>query len=346
MITLLTYPPTGSGYLVGRDDWIRNLLIHELVHIVHLDMTEGFPDIVRTIFGSIGKFGGIVPVWFSEGLATWAETAFTSGGRGRSRLLRYETDRKLLDGDFCRTIDCLDSPGVYPRGSTAYWVGWRFLSFLEERKEGTLRCLVKTNSGKVPFFFYQAFHECTGRSAPENFADFLSSLRRHYAGEWRAPPLFEAVELPDGGEGIEFQRGMVVDGNRAYYADDDDGRSFLNEFDLGSLGHSRVRVEENVHALLGQGRGGILFSVTRHAPSSNAAISGSSRGRGCNLATLARCSTMSLISGGKRTISPTGTTVGASISKDAIRPWSSSKSLKTSSRPLSPVGRSSLNRYL
>ena len=268
VITLLTHPPTGSHYLVNRDDWIRALLIHELVHIIHMDTTNGAPDVVRKVFGSLGKFGGIVPVWFAEGLATWAETKFTLGGRGRRRLLRYETDRLLLDGNFCRSIDCLDDPGIYPRGSAPYWVGWRFLSFLEDRREGALRCLVLSNSRKIPFFLNWAFKECTGKSAADNFGDFLSSVEgRHGGRRWEPPSSFEPIVLPDQGEGIRFQQGMAFYDDRLYYVDDDEGRSFINELALGPKRHRRFRVEENVYALLDAGREGLSFSVIRHSPS-------------------------------------------------------------------------------
>ena len=170
IIQLYPYPPTGVQYLVDRQDWIHNLVIHELVHIVHLDRAEGFNRVLTVLFGTFGKiFVMISPRWFLEGVATWAETDLTQGGRGRNRLLNYEIDRILLGPDSCSSIDCLDDPGVYPYGSTSYWVGQKFLTFLENQREGTMRCMVSAMSGSLFRTLNYAFRICAGQDASSAF---------------------------------------------------------------------------------------------------------------------------------------------------------------------------------
>jgi hypothetical protein len=180
IIVLNMFPPSGSEHLVTSDDWLQGLVLHELVHIVHMDRTEGFLDTITSIFGSIGKFGGVVPRWFSEGLATWAETHFTKGGRLRNDGLVAQAKYFLAQDNFCHSIDCLDAPGEYPYGNFSYWVGGLFLDYLESLKAGTLACIVQENSDNIPFFLRDAIEGCTGRrlNVEGLFAEFRENLLR------------------------------------------------------------------------------------------------------------------------------------------------------------------------
>ena len=270
IIVLYTSPPTGAHYLVNRDDWIRGIIIHELTHIVHMDMTEGILEGIETFFGTIGKLGGVVPLWFSEGLATWAETAFSAGGRGRNPLLRYEVHQKILSGNFCHSIDCLDNPGVYPYGSTAYWFGWRFLTFLENKREGTLRCFVKSNARKLPFFLNSVFRQCTGRNIQENFQYFLTSLKEKYVGQKeKHRNLFEKISLPFKGDGVVFQKGIRTKKGLFYYVSDDQKRHFMNVYDPKSEEHYSFRIKENIFSLLSTHEDDLFFSTFRQRPDMN-----------------------------------------------------------------------------
>ena len=270
VITLFHYPPTGKHYLSGRDDWVRILVVHELAHIIHMDMTTGFLGEIESLFGTIGKWGGIVPNWFAEGLATWAETRFTDGGRGRARMLRWEVDRAILNGQACPSLDCLDNPGVYPHLSNPYWMGWRFLDFLEKKSEGTLSCLVRVNSGKLPFFLNSSFEECTGLGAKVNYNLFLSAVRDQYAGNKIArgrDKFFRRINLPHRGQGIHFQRGLIVGNGALHFVSDDKGRHFINTLNIASGAHDFLPVGENVQSLLSYGNGGLFLSTTRHKAS-------------------------------------------------------------------------------
>jgi hypothetical protein len=183
LIELNSFPPLGTSHLVTGGDWIRGLVLHELIHIVHMDQTDGLLNIIRSVFGSVGKLGGVVPRWFAEGIAVWGETYFTRGGRLRHQGMRTEFLERLKDPLFCQTVDCLDQPGQYPYGQYPYWVGGMFLSYWEHIKPGAIRCFVKRNARKIPFFLNPAFRECVGQNAEESFAIFreatLKDLEQH-----------------------------------------------------------------------------------------------------------------------------------------------------------------------
>jgi hypothetical protein len=172
LVGLFEHPPIGEEALTIHAQYQRALIIHELIHILHMDQTRGILADIRTFFGAVGKLGGVTPRWFSEGVATWGESAFTSGGRLQSPLLTYQLKRAYLDPDFCPQIDCLDNPGVYPYGHLPYWVGAHFLAHLESQKPGVIACLVRENSRRLPFFLNASFRACTGKRAQELFAEF------------------------------------------------------------------------------------------------------------------------------------------------------------------------------
>ena len=178
IVTIITFPPLGSSFLLGEDDPVKNLVIHELAHIVHLDQTGGVNRVLSRIFGSTGKLmPSAVPRWFSEGLATWAETRFTRGGRLRSAGVIWQLERSLLDPGFCSDISCLDSPGSFPYGSNSYWMGADFLTWIEDKKEGSVKCLVRENADNLAFFLNHAFVDCTGKSAGKLFIEYRKERR-------------------------------------------------------------------------------------------------------------------------------------------------------------------------
>lgn len=220
-VTLNLQPPVGEAHLVSNPNFMRALVIHELAHVLHMDQTRGFPKTVRSIFGAIGKWNGVVPRWFSEGIGVWAETHYTQGGRLRSRELEHELKNALSRPGFCQSLDCLDDPGVYPYGSLPYWMGAFFIQAIEEQKPGTITCLLKDNSRSLPFFLDDAFKLCTGQSSHTLFARFLAQFKKEKQGQVTGP-FKEAT--PFEGSPL-FQNGAVLLKNRFFvleHLDEDD----------------------------------------------------------------------------------------------------------------------------
>jgi len=75
----------------GQDDyaqpWADQLMLHEFRHVVQYSkINHGFTKALSYIFGqqiTAGVIGTFVPLWFVEGDAVYAETAFSNSGRGR-----------------------------------------------------------------------------------------------------------------------------------------------------------------------------------------------------------------------------------------------------------------------
>jgi len=75
--------PIGIGHY---DDFRYNVLLHEYVHILDLDMLEGLWDYLRMAIGRFFTPNMLCPNWMVEGYATFMETEMTAGGRGRDPL--------------------------------------------------------------------------------------------------------------------------------------------------------------------------------------------------------------------------------------------------------------------
>lgn len=75
------YPVPGSAST--NEEWLPNLLIHEMRHVAQFDKMTG--KFKKPFFEQLGLalFGIHVPSWFFEGDAVEIETRLTSGGRGR-----------------------------------------------------------------------------------------------------------------------------------------------------------------------------------------------------------------------------------------------------------------------
>ena len=235
IINLYNFPPFAKGPLSGGRDWIKVLVIHELTHIIHMDRTTGFLRGLTAIFGSIGKLGGVVPRWFAEGIATWAETTFTGEGRLRDPRYFRSFAQVFLRKNSCRTIDCLDAPKHFPYQSYAYWAGTYFIDYLERKKSGTVRCLVERNSNTLPFFLNSAFKKCTGTTAQDQFAKFIDELedsqkeKSDVAKNYGLKPLGRVLGT------INWSKGTVLDGDYFYFVKSYRRRQYVGRLNLATL---------------------------------------------------------------------------------------------------------------
>ncbi len=90
---LFTTPPQDNY----SQDWLDQLAVHELRHVVQIDkLDQGITKVCRIIFGEqiVGGISGYLPRWFLEGDAVATETALTNTGRGRSA--SFEMEMKAL----------------------------------------------------------------------------------------------------------------------------------------------------------------------------------------------------------------------------------------------------------
>lgn len=122
-ITILAFPPPAHSDLGDYDDWLRLLVFHEYAHIVHLDNADEVPEAFNTLFGKILKPNQSLPRWFTEGLATWVETATTGGGRVGSSRFEMVLRAGALADELLSIEQLTGAPLVLPRGTSWYLYG-------------------------------------------------------------------------------------------------------------------------------------------------------------------------------------------------------------------------------
>lgn len=242
VINLYNFPPSNDEHLIVLEDWMRGLVFHEYTHITHLDQTAGYLDVGRKIFGTIAKVpASIVPRWFTEGIAVWSESHLIDGGRLHNPLFRKELLVQFLRKEYCETIDCLDAPGVYPGGQLAYWAGSHFIEYIENKKAGTVKCMVEANSRNVPLLLNDVFKQCTGMTAQPLFAEFRENFIKNQ------PPITPESEawgdkISNAFGSDNLQKGIILDGNILFKVEQERQREALVSYDL----------QENVNMMVSQ----------------------------------------------------------------------------------------------
>ncbi len=179
----LTGPP-GRGSLGDYDDWLRGLIIHEYVHILHIDTIDGLPAILNEILGKRASPNQLLPRWFTEGMATYHESARTGGGRVRSSLFHMYLRTAYLDGNFFDLGTLTGLPYDWPRGAAPYLYGSHFLAYVAEtRGEEFFRAFNHKYGGRyIPYSMNITAREVVGEDFEQLYAEWFA----HIAGTYEA----------------------------------------------------------------------------------------------------------------------------------------------------------------
>lgn len=178
-IMAYSVPASEHDSLSEAGDWARELVTHELTHILQLEPASGFYTFLRPVFGSIVTPNLLTPAWWKEGMAVEMETQFTSRGRLRSTfqdatVRSFVLEDKLKDESLPRANEVLPS---WPYGSRPYLFGSLFFSQLNfDTKDIKSSGLLSSRQGeRVPYFIEEPLHELTGRSYEMQYKAALNS---------------------------------------------------------------------------------------------------------------------------------------------------------------------------
>ena len=132
-IVLYTVPPDAGSTLGNHQNWMWALFVHEYTHILQIDMVDGLPLVLRYALGRLISPNSVLPKWLTEGYATYLETLFTRGGRGRSTTTETLLRVAALSGTLPR-IDEADGFGQrWPGKQSRYLYGASFHLYVAER---------------------------------------------------------------------------------------------------------------------------------------------------------------------------------------------------------------------
>lgn len=184
-IVVYAQPPISEPSLSLHDDWLGQLIIHELVHVFHLDYAEGIWSSLRHVLGrSPYLFPAIFsPGWLIEGLATYYESAFTRGGRIRGSTYDMMLRAAVLQDSFFG-IDAVSlDPITWPGGTARYIYGGLFLDYLADRHgDDRVPKFLRDLGGEIiPYRLDAAAQRTFGAPLTELWRSWEDSLRTSHA---------------------------------------------------------------------------------------------------------------------------------------------------------------------
>ena len=188
-IELFVTAPTDHFLGSRAESWLKILLTHELTHYVHASMDTGFFYTLSRVFGADAKGAhfAFLPGWMIEGPSTYNETAFTSGGRGRSPLFEMYSKAPVEDGRLF-SLEQAAYGSAFPPPGRIYVGGYLLVDFLETTYgDDAFRRIMDRYLG-FPFFGpWSAIQGATGKSASAVFADLKTYLEGKYRQDAAVP---------------------------------------------------------------------------------------------------------------------------------------------------------------
>jgi Tol biopolymer transport system component len=156
VITIYVTAPTEISGLEDYDDWLVNVIAHELTHIFHLDMAFGLPWVGRLVFGKYIAMNQYTQEWSTEGFAVYQETMGSGAGRGRSSYVDMVIRMAALEHAFPSVDRGFRSYSNWPFGNVAYFIGGRFQLWLRERygEQALVDYHRAFASDPIPYFSY------------------------------------------------------------------------------------------------------------------------------------------------------------------------------------------------
>lgn len=163
-------------------DWGRELITHELTHILQFEPALGIYKFIRPVFGSIIAPNLLMPLWWKEGMAVEMETQFSPQGRSRSTyqdasIRAFVLDKKLFDYTLPRANEVLPS---WPYGSRPYLFGSLFWgSLIRDTSVNSANQLATRQGERVPYFIEEPIREITQHTYEEQYTKALTEAEKN-----------------------------------------------------------------------------------------------------------------------------------------------------------------------
>jgi len=132
--------------------WLRSLYTHELTHYLHLTAPVGPAKYLFFLGPAVPSMNtALMPLWWVEGITTYAESEYAQGGRGDSSLFALTWQAPMLE-DSLWTLSQGRYNSSYPPSGRVYSTGFLMVDYLIRHygKESFAR--VNTDFTWFPFF--------------------------------------------------------------------------------------------------------------------------------------------------------------------------------------------------
>jgi len=260
-VVLISTPDIASRTLNWYNDWVDNTLVHELVHIFHLDRNEGAWKVAQTVFGRVPFLfpAFYQPKWVIEGLATYYESRLTGSGRAYGSAFEALLNNDAIGGAF-RTVDAGDglSP-IWPSGQTPYaYGGLYFRDMAETYGDSAISELITRGAYRLPYTFNWASGQTLGRTMTGSWQDWSAAFQSD--AEARADSL-RGIGVTVGRPVSDLAWGLSPprfspDGSRiayTYITPRDDPATVVLDVGSGSIVLSKRRNGSGVNAWMADG---------------------------------------------------------------------------------------------
>jgi hypothetical protein len=180
VVRLHAHPPHLDSALAGPGSWTWRLVLHELVHIIHLQRTGGVHGLVNDILGPQYFPNQSLPGWFIEGLAVYLESMEAPEGRLHHPVFLGRARITLLEG-IPLPLDRLGTVPIDPPGANAWYIfGSLFLDDLARERGGPrMLAAFADEYGRrlIPYGMNTALKEVAGTDFPTAYAEHLARER-------------------------------------------------------------------------------------------------------------------------------------------------------------------------
>jgi hypothetical protein len=180
-LVLYVHPPVSDEQLAFQVDWLEMLILHELVHIFHLDHGGGVWSPLRRVLGRNPLLfpQALAPGWIVEGLATYFESEYTGAGRARGTAFDMILRAAVLEEEFFPIDRVTFDPVRWPGGTTAYAYGSIFVDHLARRygHESVTAFVERLGRQLVPYGFERAARRSFGTTLTNAFGEWEREQR-------------------------------------------------------------------------------------------------------------------------------------------------------------------------
>lgn len=209
-VHLYVTAPDDMSALSEHDDWLTTLVSHEGTHIAHISQTAGLPALYNAILGRQVAPISLQPHWLKEGLAVYAESTLTGGGRLRSAAFDMMIRADVVDGTFA-TLDQISADPIRWPSAIYYLYGGKFVEFIANLYGPSVFATVTQDASDdvMPYAVSRPFYRATGRTIEELYAAFRSSTERRIGEQLAAVEargLREGRRLTAHGRNLSYPR--------------------------------------------------------------------------------------------------------------------------------------------
>lgn len=214
---------------IDPQPWIHQLAIHETRHVVQISkLNQGFTRALSILTGeqSIGLAAGIIPAWFYEGDAVYAETAYSLSGRGREPSFEMKISAQVSDDKKIFSYDKSQFGSYRDFVPNHYEYGYQMVAYASEKFGHDFWSETLDFTGSypfIPFAFRRGMKKQQGISPDELYQ--LAVAERKLERKPEADSLIKSLRTksPDKKEYINYSSPQFLNENKLVVLKDGPG---------------------------------------------------------------------------------------------------------------------------